>query len=98
MDRNDSICMSDALHGVGDAHDGINYVLIGSFADQKTFGFPCKNAVAARITAIIIDAKPSRIGRSNLTTRYVPTNAMMRPIKAALSSNRTMKDGGSLLL
>src|ERR1035441_5774472 len=99
MNRNNPICMSHAVHGVGNAHDGINYGLIRSFADQKAFGFPCKQErVAARTTAIIIDAMPSRIGRSNLTTRYVPANAMMRPIKAALSSNRTMKDGGSLRL
>ena len=34
MNRNDSICVSDALHGVGDAHDGINDRLIRSFAYQ----------------------------------------------------------------
>ena len=55
-------------------------------------------AVAARTKPIRMDATPSRIGRSSWTDKKVPTNAMARPIREALSSKSTMKDGGSLLL
>jgi hypothetical protein len=54
-------------------------------------------AVAASSTPMAIDAKPSSTGACHCTAANVPASAMAAPIRAALSSSRTMNRGGFLL-
>ena len=66
---------------------------ISSPLDSRTSTIP----VAPRIRLIPIAATPSSTGMANWSDASVPIKAMVRPRSAALSSNNTMKAGGSLL-
>ncbi|MNL48998.1 hypothetical protein D3C87_1718990 [compost metagenome] len=53
--------------------------------------------MTANTPPMATEATPSRIGRSKAWLATTPIRAMTRPVRAAVSSNRTVKMVGSLL-